>query len=146
MNLWDETHIALSNGKWVEARRCLDDLAREQVTDRLLDLKHYVRLSHKTLPEGFHAVLQDRIDLVNSKVEAHRPTGVKIQECGCGNDGYTCSQHAITPEVEYIPPAVDPSIAAVVQQSQQNAHQHRRMLGINLPENPRSSVTPFAWR
>lgn len=127
MNLWDETHIALSNGKWSEARRCLDDLAREKVTDRLLDLKSYQRLCKKTLPEGFHAVLQDRIDLVNSKVETHRPTDED-------------------PEVVHIAEDFDPSIAVVVKQSQQNAYQRRRMLGITLPENPHSSVTPFAWR
>lgn len=123
MNLWEETHHALSNGKWSEARRCLDDLAREQVTDRLLDLKSYQRLCKKTLPEGFHAVLQDRIDLVNSKVQP------KPQD----------------PEVAYIAEKSDPSIAVVVRQAQQ-ANPQRRMLGIALPENPRPFVTPYAWR
>jgi hypothetical protein len=67
--LWDVTHSALCAGRWSEARALLDDLGRRSnVVDSLLSVAQYGRMSGKALPAGYDAVIQDRIDLVNSKV------------------------------------------------------------------------------
>lgn len=67
--LWSETHSALCAGRWSEARALLDDLGRRSdVVDSLLSVAQYGRVSGKILPAGYDAVIQDRIDLVNSKV------------------------------------------------------------------------------
>jgi hypothetical protein len=68
-DLWDRTHKALCDGKWSKARNLLDDLGRcDNVVDLLLDLSQYERASGKTLPADYRPIIQDRIDLVNSKV------------------------------------------------------------------------------
>lgn len=73
--LWDQTHTALCEGEWSKARSLLDDLGRRSdVVDLLLDLSQYERASGKALSVDFRPVIQDRIDLVNGKIEAHRPT------------------------------------------------------------------------
>lgn len=74
-SLWEETHAALCAGEWSKARKLLDDLGqRSDVVDLLLDLSQYERASGKTLSVDFRPVIQDRIDLVNSKIETHHPT------------------------------------------------------------------------
>lgn len=67
--LWQATHSALCAGRWSEARALLDDLGRRSdVRDCLLSVAQYGQVSGKTLPAGYDVVIQDRIDLVNSKV------------------------------------------------------------------------------
>lgn len=76
--LWEQTHAALCAGSWSKARSLLDDLGRRaDVVDLLLDLSQYERASGKTLPADYRPIIQDRLDLVNSKIETHRPTAVK---------------------------------------------------------------------
>ena len=74
-NLWEQTHKTLCAGEWSKARSLLDDLGqRSDVVDLLLDLSQYERASGKTLSVDFRPLIQDRIDLVNGKIDTHRPT------------------------------------------------------------------------
>lgn len=78
-DLWDETHTALCAGEWSKARSLLDDLGqRSDVVDLLLDLSQYERASGKALSVDFRPVIQDRIDLVNGKIETHHPTAATL--------------------------------------------------------------------
>jgi len=68
--LWDETHNALIHTHWGKARSLLDDLGlRNDNYDMLSSAEAYgmTRLKHGE----FFDVIQDRIDLVNSKVKKH---------------------------------------------------------------------------
>jgi len=62
---------------------------------------------------------------------------------------YYAAEMAEDPEVVHIredAKVEDPSIEVVVRRSQKEAHQHRRMLGINLPAAHRPTVVPYSWR
>jgi hypothetical protein len=62
--LWTLTHVALTERRWAEARALLDDLGlRHDIRDMLASAEAY------GLRGSYLAVIQDRIDLVNSKVE-----------------------------------------------------------------------------
>lgn len=68
-DLWVATHSALCKGQWSTARALLDDLGlRSDVRDLLLSVKQYTKMSGRSLAVGYDAVIQDRIDLVNSRV------------------------------------------------------------------------------
>lgn len=61
--LWDYTHDALSCGQLSRARMLLDELGlRNDVRDLLSSAESY------NVPQELYAIIQDRIDLVNSKV------------------------------------------------------------------------------
>ena len=62
--LWDATNTALHGRQWSRARALLDDLGlRRDNHDQLLDAACY------GMPESspYHAIIQDRIDLVNAR-------------------------------------------------------------------------------
>ncbi len=64
LELWQLTQNALCNKEWSKARTLLEDLGkRTDNTDLLLSARAY------GCPEHLIGVIQDRIDLVNSKVE-----------------------------------------------------------------------------
>jgi hypothetical protein len=61
-DLWDLTHAALCEHRWGDARTLLDDLGlREDNDDLLASARAY------GLTGPYERVIQDRIDIVNSK-------------------------------------------------------------------------------
>lgn len=62
--LWQAVHWALCDGRWVDARRLLEELEqREDVVDYLNPASSY------GAPAAYEAVLQDRIEMVNAVVD-----------------------------------------------------------------------------
>lgn len=60
-SLFDRTNAALIAGRWSEARRLLDDLARTPHADQLVTPP-----SVQKLAPGYREVIVDRIELVNA--------------------------------------------------------------------------------
>lgn len=71
-DLWAATHTALCHQRWSEARALLDVLGqRSDVVDRLPAYSAYDQGDAGERAE-FGQLLQDRIDLVNSRVDSGR--------------------------------------------------------------------------
>lgn len=62
--LWQATHEALSQGRWSQAQRLLDDLGRRSDNRNLLSSPEAYGV-----PSVLYEVISDRIELVNEKVE-----------------------------------------------------------------------------
>lgn len=66
-SLYTATIAALTSGQWSTARKHLDDLARTDNYETVPDLHQFA--SALRLTNDYGTLLQDRIDLVNSKVK-----------------------------------------------------------------------------
>lgn len=69
--LWTETHSALCAGQWGKARALLDDLGRRSDNrSHLAHISSYVQCAYERVVDigQLATLLQDRIDLVNSKL------------------------------------------------------------------------------
>lgn len=72
-DLFQACNTALMAGRWSEARALLDDLGQRRDNPyTLLSVSTYMMLSGKSMLGGYVAVLQDRIDLVNSWAEDYQ--------------------------------------------------------------------------